>query len=278
MEYRFGDEIEKIADEGDKVHVIFKSGKQEDFALVFGADGQRSATRECVFTDEAELKYLGIYTSYVTIRKDPTDSDWARWYLASKSRNILLRPDNKGTTRASLNFLSPDRQYGRLTQQEKKVLLEKVFADAGWESKRIINDLKESNDVYLDSVTQVRMPKWYKGRVALVGDAAYCPTPLTGKGTALAMIGAYILAKELSVNTDHEAAFQAYDKKLRGYVEKTQKLPTGFIKLAYPSSELGVYLINKLESIIASKAFQTIAGLFTSEKNDEDDFELPEYK
>lgn len=278
VEYRFGDHIEKLEDKGDQVDVTFKSGKTESFDLVFGADGQRSATREFVFPEEAELKYLGLYTSYITIPKGPNDTDWARWYVTNKSRNILVRPDNKGTTRVAFNFLSPDNQYSRLSLDEKKELLEKVFEDAGWESERLIQGMKESDDVYLDSITQVRMPKWSKGRVALVGDAAYCPTVLTGKGTALAMIGAYILANELNATNDHEAAFEAYDERFRDYVEKTQDLPAGFIKLAYPSSDFGVYLLNKVEAVVAGKVFQTVAGVFASEKNDEDEFELPEYR
>jgi 2-polyprenyl-6-methoxyphenol hydroxylase-like FAD-dependent oxidoreductase len=278
VEYRFGDYVTHIDDQGEKVAVTFNSGKTETYDLVVGADGQRSKSREMVFNGEANLRYLGLYTSYLTIPKGPTDSNWARWYIASKSRNILVRPDNKGGTRVAFNFLTPDNNYGRLPIEEQKQLLQQVFADAGWETERLLEGMQKSDDLYLDSITQVRMPRWSKGRVVLVGDAAYCPTPLTGKGTALAMIGAYILANELNINDTHEAAFQAYDKKFRSYVESTQSLPTSFVKLVYPSSELGVYLLNKLEGLIASKVFQTVAGLFSSEKSDEDDFKLPVYQ
>lgn len=166
------------------------------------------------------LDYLGLYTSYFTITKSETDSNWARWYIANESRNILIRPDNKGTIRAALNFLSPDNHYGKLSLDRQKEILTKIFENAGWETDRILKGLWDCEDLYLDAVTQVKMPSWSKGRIVLIGDAAYCPTPITGKGTALAMIGAYILAWELYLASDQQTAFAELEKKLRPYVEK----------------------------------------------------------
>jgi len=278
VRYIFGDFVTGIDDAGEKVNITFNSGKAESFDLIVGADGIGSKIREMVFGDEAVLDYLGLYTSYFTITKSETDSNWARWYIANESRNILIRPDNKGTTRAALNFLSPDSHYGKLSLDRQKEILTKIFENAGWETDRILKGLWDCEDLYLDAVTQVKMPSWSKGRVVLIGDAAYCPTPITGKGTALAMIGAYILAWELYLASDQQTAFAELEKKLRPYVEKTQNLPKSFIKLVYPSSEFGVYLLNKFEALLSGKTFQTLAGIFSSEKSDEDDFKLPKYE
>lgn len=277
INYIFDDFVTEINDKGNQADVTFNSGRKESFDLVVGADGIGSKIRELAFGEEPVLDYLGLYTSYFTIPKAETDSGWARWYVAPESRNILIRPDNKGTARAALNFLSPDRHYGKRTLEEQKAVLIKAFENAGWETERILNALQDSDDLYLDAVTQVKMLSWSKGRVVLIGDAAYCPTPITGKGTALAMIGAYILAHELHHAPDHQTAFAGLEAKLRPYVEKTQHLPKSFIKLVYPSSKFGVYLLNRLESLLAGKTFQTLAGIFSSGKSDEDHFKLPEY-
>jgi len=266
VRYIFGDFVTGIIDTGETVDVTFNSGQTESFDLVVGADGIGSKIREMIFGDAPVLDYLGLYTSYFTIPKSETDSNWARWYIATESRNILIRPDNKGTTRAALNFLSPDCHYGKLSMSEQKESLINIFENAAWETDRILEGLRACDDLYLDAVTQVKMPSWSKGRVVLIGDAAYCPTPITGKGTALAMIGAYILAQEL------------HKIKLRPYVEKTQKLPKSFIKLVYPSSNFGVYLLNRFESLLAGKTFQTLASIFYSKKSDEDEFKLPKYE
>lgn len=219
VEYIFGDSVTTIHQQQDYVDVVFEHSASKRFDIVIGADGLRSSTRELIFGDEPELRYLGLYTSYFTIPKGESDSDWAQWYFATKSRNVLLRPDNEGTTRASLNFLCEDETFSRLSQQQQKLLLRETFARAGWDTDRVLKGLEHSDDLYLDAVTQVRAPRWSDGRVALVGDAAHSPTPISGKGTALAMIGAYILANELSLADSPQAAFRAYDQKLRPYVE-----------------------------------------------------------
>ena len=106
------------------------------------------------------------------------------------------------------------------------------------------------------------MSSWSEGRIALVGDAAYCATPIAGKGTDLAMAGAYILAGVLFTATTHQEAFEAYERKMRPYVEKCQKLPPGIPKLVYPKSKFGVGLFNGFVSLVASKAAKSLFGLF----------------
>ena len=68
------------------------------------------------------------------------------------------------------------------------------------------------------------MPRWSSGRVVLVGDAAHAPSFLSGQGTSLALVGAYVLAGELATHTDPVEAFTSYERITRPFVEANQAL------------------------------------------------------
>ncbi|MCT4572019.1 FAD-dependent monooxygenase, partial [Bacillus thuringiensis] len=94
-----------------------------------------------------------------------------------------------------------------------------------WETSHILKTMKEADDFYFDEICQIHMPTWSKGRITLVGDAAYGPSPLSGQGTSLALVGAYVLAGELkNAHGDHSRAYVAYEQEMRGFVEKNQKI------------------------------------------------------
>lgn len=279
VNYRFGDSITGLDQRADDVTVAFASGKTETFQLVIAADGVRSSTRRLVFGDEPVFKYLGLYTAYLTIPRQENDNNWWRWYTAVDRRVLMLRPDNQGTIRASVAFLEDEGAYEKLSTDEQKTLLKTKLTGAGWEADRISQAIGETEDVYFDKVGQIKAPHWADGRVAMVGDAAYCPTPISGKGTTLAMVGAYILAGELSRNERYQDAFAAYEKIMRPYVEAVQKLPPGVPWLVYPETKLGVSVLNTVAGVFASKPIQKIVGLFSSNdaEEEEEGITLPEY-
>lgn len=279
VDYRFGDSITNLEQHPDEVIVTFSSGKRETFEFVVAADGVRSSTRRLVFGEEPVFKYLGLYTAYLTIPRQETDNNWWRWYTAVDRRIIMLRPDNQGTMRASVAFLELDEAYEKLSSAEQKSVLKTKLAGAGWEADRLINALDDTADLYFDKIGQIKAPRWSEGRVAMIGDAAYCPTPLTGKGTTLAMVGAYLLAGELSRHERHQDAFVAYEKRMRPYVEEVQKLPPGVPWLVYPRTRFGVSVLNTIAGIIASKPVQKLFSLFTSTEDESkaEGIVLPEY-
>ncbi|MGE8376802.1 MAG: FAD-dependent monooxygenase [Sphingobacterium sp.] len=280
VKYVFGDQIIDLEDQEDKVTVTFKNSLQRSFDLVIAADGIRSTTRTLIFGNEPVVKYIGVYCSYLTIPRIESDTKWAYWYNAPESRVINTRPDNEGTTRASFSFLSSDNGYEKLNLAEQKEILRQKFADAGWQASRILAALEESKDVYLDGISQVKAPRWTSGRCAMVGDAAYCPTPMTGMGTSLSIIGAYILAGELSRHNDHKEAFTAYEKLLRPYVEEIQNLPPGVPWIAHPKTKFGIGLFNTVIRIASSKIAKKVSKLFTKkkEKTTKERLNLPIYK
>jgi 2-polyprenyl-6-methoxyphenol hydroxylase-like FAD-dependent oxidoreductase len=275
--YLFGKYITEIAETEQGVNVTYSDGQQGTFDLVVAADGVRSKTRELMFGNEAELKFIGLYNVYLTIPKTPTDTNWARWYNAPGSRVLLLRPDNEGSTRASFSFLSRDKSYHKLSKAERRSFLIEKLSGAGWEAPRLSKAIEQSDDFYFDAVSQVIAPRWSKGRLAMIGDAAYCPTPISGMGTSLAILGAYILAGELSQNEDHAKAFRAFEKKLRPYVKAVQNLPPGAPWIVHPKSKWGVKVLNTIAGIFAGNFVQGLIKAFKGKKVKKDDFPLPVY-
>lgn len=279
VSYIFGDYITALKDGEAGVTVSFNKGAERSFDLVIAADGIRSKTRELIFGNEPVVKFLKLYTAYLTVPKGADDTNFARWFNAPNSRVMFLRPDNEGTTRAAFSFISEPKGYEKLSMAEQEELLKKTFADVGWEAPRILKELDKSAELYFDGISQVIAPRWHKGRCAMVGDAAFCPSPLSGMGASLSMVGAYILAGELYKHNDYNKAFEAYEKRMRPYVEEIQNLPPGVPQLAHPSSKLGIGIFHTVLAIAASGFVTRVSKLFSSKAKQptDDKIVLPVY-
>ncbi|MBK5511694.1 FAD-dependent monooxygenase [Pseudomonas sp. TH15] len=275
VRYRFGDSIETLQDDGEQVQVRFEQGDEQVYDLVIVAEGIGSATRNQVFGDEVERRPLDLYTAYFTVPRQPSDGQIMRWHNIPGGRSVCLRPDNLGTTRAFLSFQQAPSGYEKLTQTEQKSLLKQIFANAGWETPRVLAALEQASDLYLDAVGQVKMPRWSKGRVVLVGDAAYCASPISGMGTSLGLCGAYVLAGELGRHADHVQAFAAYEKLMRPYVDQAQSVPKFAPRLASPHSRLGIALGHAVLRLATAPGFKRLFGKILSPKADA--IELPNY-
>lgn len=274
-EYMFGNQITGLRDHGDRVTVAFEHGAERDVDLVVAADGLRSRTRTLIIGDEVRIRPLHLYACWFTIPRAASDQAWARWYNAPRGRSMLLRPDNVGTTRVSLWFRSPPRGYERLSVAEQKALIAHIFADAGWEAPRVLAALADAQDMYFDTISQVIAPRWSHGRAALVGDAAYCPSPVSGMGANLALVGAYVLAGELARHASHRDAFVAYETLMRPYVAQAQKLPPGVPWIAHPRTRRGISLLHTVLWLASSPLVrQRLGGLGSSSA---DKIALPDY-
>ncbi|WJK12396.1 FAD-dependent monooxygenase [Pseudomonas fluorescens] len=273
--YRFGDSIESIEDDGEQVHVRFEQGGEQVYDLVIVAEGMGSTTRNQVFGDEVKRRPLDLYTAYFTVPRQPSDGQVMRWYNIPGGRCVCLRPDNLGTTRAFLSFQQAPSGYEKLAQDEQKSLLKKLFADAGWETPRVLAALDDTTDLYLEAVGQVKMPRWSKGRIALLGDAAYCASPISGMGTSLGLCGAYVLAGELGRYADHRQAFAAYETLMRPFVAQAQSVPKFAPRLASPHSRLGIALGHAVLRMATAPGLKTLFGKILSPKADA--IVLPDY-
>jgi 2-polyprenyl-6-methoxyphenol hydroxylase-like FAD-dependent oxidoreductase len=94
--------------------------------------------------------------------------------------------------------------------------------------------------VFFDAVVQIQLPQWSKGGVALLGDAAWCLSPLAGQGASMAIAGAYVLAEELDRTADVEDAVARYESRLRPAIERQQRAGRRLAKWFVPESDFGI--------------------------------------
>jgi 2-polyprenyl-6-methoxyphenol hydroxylase-like FAD-dependent oxidoreductase len=228
VEYIFGDRIAELTQDADRVDVTFAGGDRRRFDLVVGADGLHSGLRAMVFgPPERFVRHLGLVLAFYSV---PNEFELDRWVIEyqhqESGRSALLRPI-QDATRAMAMFSFPsatfDVDYRDVAAQ--KLLLRERVADLGWLTPRILAHLDDTPDFYLDQVAQVVMDRWSSGRVGLFGDAAFSSSPMSGQGTGLALVGAYLLAGELaSAGWDAQAGFAAFEGRMRSFVEANQEI------------------------------------------------------
>ncbi len=276
-EYLFDDTITGLDQEEDGVSVTFEKAPPRRFGLVVGADGLHSVVRALAFGAESRfLRPLDCYTAWFTT-SEPVDLD--NWYLMYNAPGGLVasaRPGwLAGEIKAGLSFRSAPLTYDRRDTSAQKDLLGRRFAGAGWQVDRLLAGMRTASDFFFDSMGQVRLDQWSRGRVAVLGDAGYCPTPLTGLGTSLALVGAYVLAGELAAaGTDHRAAFARYEQGMRPYVRQAQQLPPGGASGYAPKSAPGIWLRNLSMSSMTKWPWRS---LFAGQFSKADAIDLPDY-
>lgn len=244
-EYLFDDTITGLAPDEEGVTVTFEKAAARRFALVVGADGLHSVVRGLAFGPESTwVRPLDCHLAWFTA---PADLDLDGWYLMHNAPGGLVASVRPGRlpseTKVSLAFRSPAFAYDRRDVTRQKDILARRFAGVGWHVPRLLESMRAAPDFVFDSLGQVHLDTWSRGRVVLLGDAGYCPTPLTGLGTSLAVVGAYVLAGELAAaDGDHRVAFARYESILRPYVTRSQQLPPGGVKGFAPTSALAISL------------------------------------
>jgi 2-polyprenyl-6-methoxyphenol hydroxylase-like FAD-dependent oxidoreductase len=224
VEYLFGDSIAAMAEAGDGVEVNFERGPARRFDLVIGADGLHSRVRSLAFGEEATFaRELG---SYIAIFSVPNRWQLDRWEMIHRRPGRIVNVySTRGDREAKVCvlFAAPPLVYDRHDVARQKHLVAQFFAGVGWDVPWMLEAMADARDFYFDSMTQVVLDRWSAGRIALVGDAGYCPSPSSGQGTSLALVGAYVLAAELAAAPcDHAAAFARYEARMRGFVEVNQ--------------------------------------------------------
>jgi 2-polyprenyl-6-methoxyphenol hydroxylase-like FAD-dependent oxidoreductase len=240
VETIFNDSIATLDDRADRVDVTFTHGAPRTFDLVIGADGLHSRTRSLIMGPEAQYhRYLGYSFAGFGMANDlGLSREGVMWNVPGRTAALYAVGDEPGHVHAFLNFslAEPPLDAHRDPAAQRR-LIESVFrGDQEWQIPRIVAAMRASDDLFFDVVSQIHLPRWSRGRVALIGDAAHAPSFLTGQGTSLALVGAYMLAGELATHGDHTVAFTAYEKNTREFVELNQALVTDGEATMFPST------------------------------------------
>lgn len=219
----FGESVTELHDDGRGIDVVFASGERDRYDLVVGADGLHSATRRMAFGPERQyVRHLGFYTALANLPgHHPTDAPNPIYNYPGHMAGIVTYRD---VALAVLTFRSPwiDYDYQDLDAQ-KRILTEQFGGHGRWRVPELLDAACRDPELYFDSVSQIHMASWHRGRVVLVGDAAHCASPMSGRGTSLALTGTWLLAKALTDNGDDlGAAFDQYEHEQRPHVTYAQ--------------------------------------------------------
>ncbi|TDZ98754.1 putative monooxygenase VioC [Mycobacteroides salmoniphilum] len=231
--FLFGDWITGVRDDGTKVAISFARSAPENFDLVIGADGVHSGLRALTFGPEREfVTELGQYFTFFAMDNHlGLDHQTVAFREGTRSVGIqATAPD--APARGSLAISDSDLEFDyRNTEGNKRLFLER-FTDFGWETPAVLRALSTTDEPYFDSLCQVHLDGYSRGRVCLLGDAAWCASPRSGMGTSLAIVGAYVLAHELrSAQSDFEFAFARFHALMAPYVARCQQLALNTLKI-----------------------------------------------
>ena len=233
VELLFGDTIQGIIQSSDTAQVQFTKNGVREFELVIGADGLHSNVRLIVFGEESRfLRDLGLYLCVYTV---PNYLNLDRMEIQySELGRIAAIWSSRGdaNARACFGFAAPSIRIDLRDRVQQQEALRTVYKGIGWEVPRLLEMMPTVSDWYFDTAAQIQMPRWSQGRVVLVGDAAYCASPMSGQGTSIALIGAHVLAGELAAACGtHLRAFVEFEGAMRPFVEANQALGLKSAKL-----------------------------------------------
>ncbi|GEE03557.1 monooxygenase [Gordonia spumicola] len=243
VEWIWDDTVTAVERARDHVDVSFEKTDDRRFDLVVGADGLNSAVRRACFgPDEAYLDPIGLRYAWFTATIDQPLDDWYLMHNHVGGRVVSCRPSRvDGTVKASLAIRGTDETplRDRAAQWD---MFDDAFAEVGWVAPQLLEQMRDADDWAYADLAAVRMDSFARDRVALVGDAGYCPTPLTGLGTTLALVGAYVLAGEIERADDLDTALAGYETVMRPFIDRCRQLPPGGASGYAPSSRLAVVL------------------------------------
>jgi 2-polyprenyl-6-methoxyphenol hydroxylase-like FAD-dependent oxidoreductase len=261
VEYVFDDRITALDDRsagasgatGDRhgVDVTFRRGAPRTFDLVIGADGLHSGVRALAFGPEAPFRrdLDACYAAFSVENVFGLDREAVMMNVPGRSATLYAVRNQPVT--ALFSFAGPTPTLDHRDTEGQRRLVEHVFGGLGWWVPELLVRMRAAEDFYFDTVSQIRMPSWTRGRIGLVGDAAFAPSFRSGQGTSIAAVGAYVLAAEIAARLDGEgggleAALPAYEARVRGFATQNQDLATSGARITSPDTWLQLHTRNLL--------------------------------
>ncbi|MEV4052857.1 FAD-dependent monooxygenase [Amycolatopsis sp. NPDC049688] len=280
VEYLFGDTITALSPDGD---VTFEHAPPRRFDVVVGADGLHSNVRRLVFGEEAGLtRFIGAYLAVLSLPDTLGLDGEAITHLGAGRTASLYSARHMSDARAVFLFRR-DRELGYHHRDipRQKDLLREAFAGMHPQVDGWLARLDDGGPFYFDSITQLQLDSWSRGRVTLVGDAGYCPGPAVGGSTSLAVLGAYVLAGELAAaGGDHTRAFAAYEREMGELVRRSRAFAVGASRSLIPASRAGVWALargGQLVSTLPAGVTRALAKLNTGGVRMHDSMRVKDY-
>lgn len=275
--YKFGNSVQDVEDTGDSLQVRLTDGTVDQFDLLVGADGVASSIRKIMLGPDVPDQFVsfdGLYGSYFTIPQPikPGEGYVASIYFAPGTKILMTRRDNPERLQVYMGGKTHSEQLRNSRRGDTKVEkagIAEFIQGSGWRTEEFLEHLKEADDFYLERLGMVKLDSWHRGRIALVGEAAWCSSVLTGMGTTSCLVGAYVLAGEIGkhcgrgdkgerdeskvVEKNLAVALDAYEQKFMPFMRQVQdglSEKTG-TRTYMPASHWGIAILNFLIGVIA---------------------------
>ncbi len=281
VEYLFGDSVTALSPDGD---VTFEHAAPRRFDIVVGADGLHSNIRRLVFGEEAGLtRFIGAYLAVLSLPDTlGLDGETVMHLGAGRTAGIYSARHLDDARAVFLFRRDEELDYHHRDVPRQKELLREAYAGMHPQVDEWLAGLDGPGPFYFDSITQLRLDTWSRGRVTLVGDAGYCPGPAVGGSTSLAVLGAYVLAGELAAaGGDHERAFAAYEQEMGELVRKSRAFAVGAARSLIPASRAGVWALTtggRLISALPAGVSRAVAKLNTGGVRMHDSMPVKDYE
>ncbi|KJC53103.1 FAD-dependent oxidoreductase [Bradyrhizobium sp. LTSP857] len=259
--YRFNDSIATLEEHADGANVKFVSGNTGTYDIVIGADGLHSNIRSLVFGHESQFeRYIGYCFAGFTIPNTFGLDRGALAYTLPGRNAVVYATDENSLAYAFLVFKYPTSPFRKsLTDADKRSLSARMFKGVdGWIVPQMVEAMCKAEDLFFDSVSQIHMPVWSKGRVVLAGDAAHATSFMSGQGSSMALVGAYVLAGEIATNADYSSAFEAYEKLVRPFVEMNQALVDEGKRIMIPDTQEEIDVRNEMLRKMAAEGSKVL--------------------
>lgn len=280
VEYLFGDSITSIEHDGE---VTFEHAPARRFDVIVGADGLHSNVRRLIFGEEAGLtRFLGGYLAVVSAPRTTAKPGEMIGHIGVGRLAAIYTAEHLDDARAVFMFRTKEElDYGHRDSLRQKELLRDAFVGMHPQVDGWLEEVADTPAFYFDAISQLRMDRWSRRRVTLVGDAGYCPGPAVGGSTSLAVLGAYVLAGELARSEgDHLRAFAAYELQMREPVHLSRGFARGAAKSLIPASRAGVWALTlgaRLVSMMPGSLSRALAKLNTKGVRMHDSMPVPDY-